>query len=264
VATSTSGPLQTAYFDQQGIQAQYDARAFASSPKLLEEWNTAAHRSCALPEAATKQQQDMQDAVNSAIVPNSLESNFSKCPSYKSFEKRGREDGCSLLVSSGQKGQKFQEQVTATTQGLAKYCENYNTPDCACIAPNNKIYDAISSRTSIDSACWWKPCSSPRFLGASKSKCPSTTCQEIQDIVENSNIDGQKAQRWLSCTLLDNEEQLIAADAPQQTSAPSVQTQDNASSSTPQTGFSLTTVVLLGAGVLVIVLVIGVVIYVNR
>lgn len=248
--SSGTTPLRRVYFSQQGTVAEYDARFFASSPEWLQRWNESNGN------GSVSSQQAMKNAIDAAVVPNSLETNSSLCPFYKSFEKKGREDGCSLLMSTGQRGKKFQEQVTATQESLKKYCENSNTPDCACIAPNNKVFDAISSKTDIDASCWWKPCSSPRFLnGSTQQKCPSNTCQEIRNIVENSNIDRREAQRWISCTIPQNEQQVQDNNA-----SSSAMTQ----TTTPNSGFSLTTLVLVGGGVLLVVFIIGLVVYLNR
>ena len=92
------------------------------------------------------------------------------------------------------------------------YCTNYpNNPDCGCLnRVDNKVYQAATNNnpdTSIQDACWWKPCQSKNIYLVTSDfyspppACPSTICTTInQNIATNGgSITEGEITTYVSC-----------------------------------------------------------------
>jgi hypothetical protein len=118
---------------------------------------------------------------------------------------------CSRFVSTGPDGAACQQWVNDGLTGTAgytsssadttmqNYCNQNNTPDCACVSRvNDSSFEAVSNlgtggvatpNTYGKDSCWWKPCTQPKIimrtsdLNILPGDCNINVCAQIQQVI---------------------------------------------------------------------------------
>jgi hypothetical protein len=121
---------------------------------------------------------------------------------------------CLFLNDNGDSGNECREWYSLVGSGadatMQTYCGNNPTaPDCKCInRASDPIYQAIKTGggDSIPDQCWWSACAAAGPPGnlvnsalLDQSVCPSTLCQDINNII--GNIDSNITQGDLTSNI---------------------------------------------------------------
>jgi hypothetical protein len=107
---------------------------------------------------------------------------------------------CSAFVSNDEAGRLCQNWAanpansSAVTASMNEYCsKNPSSSDCACIAPNNPVYNSLSG-VSVPAVCWYTPCKSGntiKYPSQLDTVCPTqeSICSSLNSYIGQKGVD---------------------------------------------------------------------------